>query len=167
MVEQTALQVALVRIVAEGEKTEVAEIFCDVPREVKLRRGQSTVEVGNGFPLQVQPPGFDLMDKNVATSSVLNGRFGVPDAGQDTGVVAPRNLCIASSCQAFACARRYFRLRGENQNGFVFLEISADVVFFTLRDPETWGAYVSWKRAGSRSPALPDPVAAMYPERNP
>jgi hypothetical protein len=56
VVQQTALQIALVRIVAEGEKIEVVGIFGDVPREVGLRRGQSAVEAGDGFPLPVQPP---------------------------------------------------------------------------------------------------------------
>jgi len=100
VVEQAALQIALVGIVAESEKIEVVRIFGDVPREVGLRRGQRAVEVGNGFPLPVQSPGLDLVNQNVATPSVLNGRFGVPDtvfgsldAIQDADIVAPRNLC--------------------------------------------------------------------------
>ena len=51
VVQQTALQIALVGIVAEGEEIEVVGIFGDVPREVGLRRGQRAVEVGDRFPL--------------------------------------------------------------------------------------------------------------------
>ena len=63
-------------------------------------RGQCAVEVGDGFPLPVQPPGFDLMNQDVAAPAMLNGRFGVPDAVlgsldqiEDADVMAPRNLC--------------------------------------------------------------------------
>ena len=79
VVEQTTLQIALVGIVAEGEKIEVLWIFGDVPREVGLRRWQCAVEVCDGFPLPVQSSGFDLVNQDVATPAVLDGRFGVPD----------------------------------------------------------------------------------------
>jgi len=79
VLEQATLQIALVRIVAEGEKIEVVGIFGDVPRKVGFRRGQRSVEVGDGSSLPVQSPGFDLVNQDVAAPAVLNGRFGVPD----------------------------------------------------------------------------------------
>ena len=98
VVEQATLQIALVGIVAQGEKIEVVGIFGEVPREVGLRLGQGAVEVCDAFPLTAQPPGFDLVNENVATPSVLNGRFGVPDAVfgsldqiEDADVMAPLN----------------------------------------------------------------------------
>ena len=37
-------------------KIKVVRIFGDVPREVGFRWVESAVEVGDGFPLPVQPP---------------------------------------------------------------------------------------------------------------
>ena len=100
VVEEAALPIAFMGIVSESEKIEVVRIFGDVPREVGLRRGQRAVEVGDGFPLPVQPPRFELMNHDVAAPAMLNGRFGIPDAVlargkffQDREIVIPGDLC--------------------------------------------------------------------------
>lgn len=74
------LQIAFVRIVAEHEKVEVVRIFGDVLHQVRLRRGKSSIEVRHRFPLPMSPPALDLMNKDVAAPSMLDGRPGIPNA---------------------------------------------------------------------------------------
>jgi MFS family permease len=100
-------------IVAGGEKIEIVRIFGDVPRQVGLRRGQGAIEAGDGFPLPVQPSGFNLVDEHVAAPSVLNGGPGVPDAVfgsldqvEDADAMAPRNLCNKLLHNCFIGPRR-------------------------------------------------------------
>ena len=80
VIEQPALKITLVGIIAEHEKIEAPGIFGDVLRHVGLWRRKSAVKVGNCLSLSMPPAGFDLMNEHVAAPSMLNGGFDVPDA---------------------------------------------------------------------------------------
>ena len=77
--EQTPLHIAFVRIIPESEEIEIVRIFGDVLREIGLWRWKRAVEIGNRFPLPVPPLGLNLVNKDIATPSMLNGGSRVPN----------------------------------------------------------------------------------------
>ena len=100
MLQQAALQVALVRFFAEHQKIEVVGIFGDFLREIGLRRREGAIEVGDGFSLAPVEIALDLVNQNRPAPAVMDGGPSVPDTLVTVGnlveqdaVVEPRQLC--------------------------------------------------------------------------
>ena len=64
---------ALVGIRCEHEKVEVVGVFEDLLSQIGVRRGQRSLEVGQGFALPVVEMGFDLMLEDRPAPAVLVG----------------------------------------------------------------------------------------------
>src|ERR1039457_3915534 len=64
MLQEPALQIALVRLGTQRQEIEVVGIFGDLLRQVGLRRRQSAIEIRDGLSLPAVEPGFDLQDQN-------------------------------------------------------------------------------------------------------
>ncbi len=100
MVEQVALQIPFVGIIAKGQKIEVVRIFGNVLRQVGLWSWKGAVRVSHGLSLTMLTSGLDLMHQHVTAPSMLDGCLGIPDTILRGGqlvehcqVLVPGDLC--------------------------------------------------------------------------
>jgi hypothetical protein len=79
MVQQTALQIALVCLCAEHQKIEIVGVFGDFLREVGLGRWERAIEIRDGFSLAPSKIAFDLVDQNRPAPAMMDCGPSVPD----------------------------------------------------------------------------------------
>ena len=80
MLQQTALQLTFLGVVCEGEKVKIIWILKDVLGEVRLRRWEGALRIGESLALPEVEAGIDVVIENGPAPAVFEALAGIPNA---------------------------------------------------------------------------------------
>src|SRR5262249_33507710 len=80
--DESFLKLALAGVLVQREKVKIERILEGLSRQVGLRRGEGTLEIGDGFALSLVEPCLDLMGQDAAAPTVFIGSAQIPLSGR-------------------------------------------------------------------------------------
>ena len=93
-------EVALVRVAVQREKIKIIRVFERLLREIRLRRRQGALKIGDGFAFAFVQLGFNVVREHRSRPAMFDGLVGIPEAQNRVGdffqqphIVSPRDFC--------------------------------------------------------------------------
>jgi hypothetical protein len=103
MLQQLGFKLALTVPVGHRDEVEDVRVLGQVLGQIRVRRRQGRLEVGDGFARALTELGVDLVHQNVSRPAVFDSRRGIPEPDarilqllKQDDVVPPGQLCNAA-----------------------------------------------------------------------